>query len=241
MTASLAVGSRDRVSRERTLARRTLDWVRASRLARWAWYEHEMTVYSLRLDSFVPGPADAAVGRDCWEHLQCYQPRRRLPGREAFLALARERLESGEHVYSVCEDGQLLAWAWMVPNQRKSWLPAVRQEVHYPEHSCVLYGAYTVATARGRGLNGRLTQARLADAILRYGARYAFTVIARDNAPAVRAKHATELTPWLELGCRVRLGREELTRKVLSDVDSAGLEADARRPATPGRQTDPPA
>lgn len=241
MTASLAVGRRGQVSRERTLARRALDWVRASRLARWAWYEHEMTVYSLRLDAFVPGPADATVGRDCWEHLQCYRSRRRLPGREAFLAMTRERLEAGEHVYSICEDGQLLAWAWMVPDQEKSWLPAVRQEVHYPEHSCVLYGAYTVGAARGRGLNGRLTQARLADAILRYGARHAFTVIARDNARAVRAKHATGLTPWLELGCKVRFGREQLSRKVLSEVDATGPEATALGPAIRGARTDPPA
>ena len=240
MTASVAVGRRDGVSRERTLARRTLDWVRASRLARWAWYEHSMTVYSLRLDSFVPGPADATVGRDCWEHLQCYQPRRRLPDRGAFLDMTRERLEAGEHIYSICEDGQLLAWAWMVPDQRKSWLPAVRQEVQYPEHSCVLYGAYTVAAARGRGLNGRLTQARLADAILRYGARYAFTVIARGNAPAVRAKHATGMTPWLELGCRVRFGREQLSHAVVSDVVAVGFDASAGRPETPGTQTNAP-
>lgn len=239
MTASLADLRRDRVKRERTLARRVRDWVRASRLARWAWYQHSMTVYSLRLDSLDPDPADATVGRDCWEHLQRYQPRRRLPDRDAFLAMARQRLEAGEHVYSICEDGQLLAWAWMVPDQHKSWLPAVHQEVQYPDHSCVLYGAYTTAVARGRGLNGRLTHARLADAVVRYGARFAFTVIARGNAAAVRAKHGTGLTPWLELGCRVRFGREQLTRTVLSDAGPVELRAAAAHPAGLIPPTDP--
>lgn len=241
MSASVAGRRGGAVSRERTIARRALDWIRDSRLARWAWYDHSMTVYSLRLDSFVPGPPDDIVVRDCWEHLQCYQPRRRLPGREAFLAMARGRLEAGEHVYTICEGGQLLAWAWMVPRQRRSWLPAVRQEVQYPDHTCVLYGAYTVAAARCRGFNGRLTHARLADAVQRYGSRYAFTVIARDNVAAVRAKHAVELTPWLELGCRVRFGREQLTRAVLSDLVPVGFAAAAGRSATPGKQTDPPA
>jgi hypothetical protein len=94
----------------------------------------------------------------------------------------------------------------------------VRQEVRYPDRSCVLYGAFTTPAARGRGLNGALAHARLADAVGHYGAAFVFTAISTVNDAAVEAKKGIELTPWLELGCRVRFGRQQLTRRVLNDV-----------------------
>lgn len=200
------------------LSFRVLDWMRDSRLGRWLWYQRTLIVYSYGLQASLDDPMSAQVAKDSWAHLERYRKERGQPTRVGFLAMSKRRLDAGEHVYTICEHDRLLAWGWMVPNQRRSWFPAVMQEVCYPERSGVLYGAFTVPTARGLGLNGALVRARLADAVHNYGAEYAFTAIAVGNAAAIRAKKGLELTPWLELGCRVRCGRRQLVRRVVNDV-----------------------
>lgn len=205
-------------SSESSAASRAIDWLRDSRAGRWLWYQHALTVYSFGLQPTHGARSPARVEKDSWADLQCYRKAHGQPTRDAFLAMSRQRLEAGEHVYTVCEKHELLAWGWMVPNQRQSWFPAVRQEVRYPDRSCVLYGAFTTPAARGRGLNGALAHARLADAVGHYGAAFVFTAISTVNDAAVEAKKGIELTPWLELGCRVRFGRQQLTRRVLNDV-----------------------
>jgi hypothetical protein len=197
---------------------RAIRRLRDSRLGRWFWYQHALTLYSFGLQPSHAARSLARVEKDSWTDLRCYRKVHGQPTRDAFLAMSRQRLEAGEHVYTICEHDELLAWAWMVPNQRRSWFPAVRQEVLYPDHSCVLYGAFTMPAARGRGLNGALAHARLADAVANYGAAYVFTAISTANEAAVVAKKGIVLTPWLELGCRVRFGRQHVTRKMLNDV-----------------------
>lgn len=203
---------------ESAAASRAIHWLADSRLGKWFWYQHALTVYSFGLQPSRAARSPARVEKDSWTDLQCYRKAHGQPARDAFLAMSRQRLEAGEHAYTVCEHGELLAWAWMVPNQRRSWFPAVRQEVRYPDRSCVLYGAFTMPAARGRGLNGALAHARLADAVGHYGAAYVFTAISTANDAAVGAKKGIELTPWLELSCRVRFGRQQLARRVLNDV-----------------------
>jgi len=187
-------------------------------MGRWLWYQHALTVYSFGLQPSHGARSPARVEKDSWTDLQGYRKVPGQPTREAFLAMSRQRLEAGEHVYTVCEHGDLLAWAWMVPNQQRSWFPAVRQEVRYPDRSCVLYGAFTMPAARGRGLNGALAHARLADAVGSYGAAYVFTAISTANEAAIVAKKGIVLTAWLELSCSVRFGRQHVARKVLNDV-----------------------
>jgi hypothetical protein len=203
---------------ESAAASRAIAWLRDSRVGRWLWYEHALTLYSFGLQPTHRARSPARVGKDSWTDLQCYRKAHGQPARDEFLAMSRQRLEAGEHVYTVCEDGELLAWAWMVPNQRRSWFPAVRQEVFYPDRSCVLYAAFTIPAARGRGLNGALAHARLADAVGHYDAAYVFTAISTTNEAALVAKKGIVLTPWLELSCQVRFGRQQIARRVLSDV-----------------------
>jgi hypothetical protein len=203
---------------ESAAASRAIAWLQDSRVGRWLWYQHALTVYSFGLQPSHAARSPARVEKDSWTDLQCYRKVPGQPTRDAFLAMSRQRLAAGEHAYTICEQGELLAWAWMVPNQRRSWFPAVRQEVLYPDRSCVLYGAFTTPAARGRGLNGALAHARLADAVGSYGAAYVFTAISTANEAAIVAKKGIQLTPWLELSCRVRFGRQEVARRVLIDV-----------------------
>lgn len=211
---------------ESAAASRAIAWLRDSRVGRWLWYQHALTVYSFGLQPSHAARSPAKVEKDSWTDLHCYRKVPGQPTRDAFLAMSRQRLEAGEHVYTVCEGGELLAWAWMVPNQRRSWFPAVRQEVLYPDRSCVLYGAFTIPAARGRGLNGALAHARLADAVGSYGAAHVFTAISTANEAAIVAKKGIVLTPWLELSCQVRFGRQQVARRVLSDVVGGQLRFD---------------
>src|SRR5690606_4113188 len=104
---------------ESAAASRAIHWLADSRLGKWCWYQHALTVYSFGLQPSHAARSPARVEKDSWTDLQCYRKTHGQPARDAFLAMSRQRLEAGEHAYTVCEHGELLAWAWMVPNQRR--------------------------------------------------------------------------------------------------------------------------
>lgn len=182
--------------------------LRGTRTARWVYSHHRLVIFRISRPTRLP-EADFAgrVSRDDWSHLERFEVTEHWLTREEFLATAAERLSRGEHVYSIADGDRLLSFGWLVPLQEASWLPAVEQELRYPPGAAVMYNAYTHPAARGRGYNGLLTQARIADAFREFGAQAVFTAIEPRNRAALQAKHGSGMSPWMELRCTRRLGR----------------------------------
>jgi hypothetical protein len=182
---------------------------RRSAAGRWWRYDCTLIVYRIDRPEDTAGLAlvDDVVGRNRRDHLERFPKDAQHLDRAAFLSTCERRIVAGERIYTVCPGEVLLAYAWMVPNQSRSWLTAVRRELRYPERSCVMYNAYTFPEARRRGYNTLLVRARIADAFLRFGAASVFTSVGAGNECAARAKLASGFRPWKELGLSTRRGR----------------------------------
>jgi hypothetical protein len=205
-------------------ARGTRAW-RKSAAGRWWRYDCRLIVYRIDRPEDTAGldPVHDVVGRNRREHLERFAKDAQHLDREAFLSTCERRIEAGEQVYTVCLDDVLLAYGWMVLDQSRSWLSAVQHELRYPERSCVMYNAYTLPEARGRGYNALLSRARVADAFLRFGAASVFTSVDADNDAAGRAKLATGFQPWKELGLSTRRGRSTRIERDLCSAGSCGV------------------
>jgi len=190
--------------------------LRNTAVARWIHSDRQLVVLRIVLPS-EPARPDAAgpVNRDDWSHLEKFEVTEHWLTREAFLATAAERLSQGEHVYTIADADRLLSYGWLVPRQEASWLPAVEQELRYPPGAAVMYNAYTHPAARGRGYNGLVTRARIADAFLEFGAKAVYTAIEPRNLAATRAKDGSGMVPWMELSCTRRFGRTVRNRRML--------------------------
>lgn len=227
-------------SQDRSFVARLLRAWRKSGAGRWWRYDCTLIVY--RMDR-PPQPRSpdpgSGVGRNCGEHLERYVSAGQYVGRDRFLRTCAARIAAGEHVYTVCPADRLLAYAWMVPNQARSWMSAVQLELRYPPHSCVLYNAYTLPEARGRGYNTLLARERLADAYLRFGAEVVFSSVEAGNDHAARAKLAVGFRPWREITFSTRLGRSRHGERNLWDAEDPGARRlrHAGSPTSPGIST----
>ena len=217
---------------ESSIARGTRPW-RRSAAGRWWRYDCTLIVYRIDRPEDTAGldPMDDVVGRNRRDHLERFAKVAQRLDRGPFLSTCERRIAAGEQVYTVCPDRVLLAYAWMVPNQSQSWLTAVRRELRYPERSCVMYNAYTLPEARGRGYNTLLTRARIADAFLRFGAASVFTSVETGNKVAARVKLATGFRPWKELGLSTRRGR---SIRIERDLCADGAAHEGRRVSDAG-------
>lgn len=190
--------------------------LRNTPVVRWIHSDHQLVIFRIvRPPDPVPAHPVGAVHRDDWSHLEKFLATERWLTREAFLGTAAERLSQGEHVYTIADAERLLSYGWLVPQQDASWLPAVEQELRYPPGAAVMYNAWTHPAARGRGYNGLVTKARITDAFLEFGAQAVYTAIEPHNLAATRAKDGSGMAPWIELGCKRRLGRMVKSRRVL--------------------------
>jgi RimJ/RimL family protein N-acetyltransferase len=196
--------------------------LRNTPVARWIHSDRQLVVFRIvRPTDPVPVIPVGAVHRDDWSHLEKFEVTEHWLTREAFLGTAAERLSQGEHVYTIADAERLLSYGWLVPRQEASWLPAVEQELRYPPGAAVMYNACTHPSARGRGYNGLVTKARIADAFLEFGAQAVYTAIEPQNRAANRAKDGSGMAPWMELGCTRHLGRTVKTRRLLQDDPNA--------------------
>jgi hypothetical protein len=222
------------------VARGARAW-RKSAAGRWWRYDCTLIVYRIDRPEDTAGldPVDVVVGRNRRDHFERFAKHARHLDRGTFLSTCERRILAGEQIYTVCPGEVLLAYAWMVPNQSRSWLTEVRRELRYPERSCVMYDAYTFPEARRRGYNTLLVRARIADAFLRFGAVSVFTSLVAGNEWATRAKLATGFRPWKELGLSTRRGRSiRIERDLCADgaahegyLSSAGAAIPPCRPA----------
>lgn len=72
--------------------------------------------------------------------------------RQDFLAAALERLERGQHCYTIVENGRLVHYGWRAAKQASSFFTEVQENYEYSPAGDVLYDFFTHPSARGRGL-----------------------------------------------------------------------------------------
>jgi GNAT superfamily N-acetyltransferase len=146
-----------------------------ARVGRFLWHRDEFRVYRYRLAELPPRVDRGAIRRDQVPDLELYEPTAPwwLPKR-TFLSMARQRLAAGEHVYTFVTPDRLLHYAWLADRREETLVREVEQTFRYAIPGAVLYDAYTVPEARGRGLHTRSVAARLHDARALAAASWAY-------------------------------------------------------------------
>jgi hypothetical protein len=141
------------------------------------WVRDEFRMYRYRLAELPAFESDVgpAVRRDHESDLELYEPTAPwwLP-KKTFLETARERLAAGDHAYTVAMDGKLLHYAWLADRRESMLVQEVEQTFHFGIPGAVLYDAYTIPEARGKGLHPHSVIARLRDAQKVAAARWAY-------------------------------------------------------------------
>jgi CelD/BcsL family acetyltransferase involved in cellulose biosynthesis len=145
-----------------------------------------LDIYRRAVKTGASGAPDDGVRRDDLAHLLRFTPDRPWRTRQAFLAEALHRLESGEHVYTCVSGGRLVHCAWLAAGPQSMAFPEVGQSLAVPEGSAVLYDAYTCRDARSQGLFQRTLRQMLADAGRAGDIREIHLAVPAGNGPAHR-------------------------------------------------------
>lgn len=120
------------------------------------WTDKEYRIYV----SESPREPDAEEGlnhvqRNCIQHLLLFEPAEPWQSRQRFMQEALNRLEQGEHVYTIADDNVLQHYGWFIELQEEAYFSEVEQRYRYPEKGAVLYDFYTHPGARGQGFYQR--------------------------------------------------------------------------------------
>ncbi len=169
-------------------------------------YRHTVTSAATRVDP-VPVRCD-----DLCDLLK-FRPAERWHETQAFLSAALQRIERGEHVYTLADDHKLLHYGWLIDDQTHACFIEVQQGFEFPEHSAVLYDFYTDPDERGRGLYQRTIQRIIQDALQRIeGLRYVYISVLADNRPSRHVIEKLGFDYQCSLFLNRRFGRVTLTR-----------------------------
>lgn len=120
------------------------------------------------------------------DHLFKYAESPDLPqDREHYIAEALKRLESGQRMYTVEQNGKLAHFSWInvFPLKLNSGLGSV---VVLPEGSLIFHNEYTYPWARGRGLQRRGHLRKLSDVLDIDGAQHVFIAVYASNGRSRR-------------------------------------------------------
>jgi CelD/BcsL family acetyltransferase involved in cellulose biosynthesis/RimJ/RimL family protein N-acetyltransferase len=177
------------------------------RLRRYGYERREYRVYRYA-PAAVPKPVAAAMRRDCLRDLILYAPTESWqPRLDEFLRTAAERLEKGEHVYTLVQDGRLACWGWMIEQQAQAFISEVGQTLEMPPSSTVLYDYYTHPGYRGRGLYQQALMQMAYDAANIPGVQYIYIGALKDNRASCRAIEKTGFEYQRSLVAVRRLGK----------------------------------
>jgi GNAT superfamily N-acetyltransferase len=150
--------------RARAVDLRTAPLVTARLLARRAWSTREYRLYRMSRADIAPPGATSPFRVNALADLLCYRPvsSSDLP-LGVFLRDVLARLEEGQRVYTIVENGRLLHYCWVIPSTDRCGSD-FGHEFALPPGSTVLWDDYTHPLARGRGLHQLSLRQRLADA-----------------------------------------------------------------------------
>ena len=163
-------------------------------------------MYSLPASRVTLTGVGDELRRDAVDDLRCYRPSARVdPSPTEFLTRARERLDRGQHVYTLTADGILVHYSWLEHGALRCGSD-FGHEFRFEAPAAVLWDDYTWPAARGRGLQTRAILRRLRDA----AAGGAGTMIIGAVADNLVSRHNIEklgFTYWASGWVRCRFGR----------------------------------
>ncbi|HEV8040009.1 MAG TPA: GNAT family N-acetyltransferase [Bryobacteraceae bacterium] len=183
------------------------------RAVRSAWDSCEYRIYRKAARDTLQQSIDPPrrMRRDCLEDLLCYRAAETWqPTLFEFLQTAMQRLEEGEHVYTLVENGLLVHYGWLIERQDVAYFPEVDQKFPMPPQSAVLYDYFTHPASRGRRLYQCSLREMSADAANIAGTEFIYISVVADNAPSRHSiekagfEYQSSLYRKVVLGVRVR-------------------------------------
>ena len=137
--------------------------VPARRIAHRMWSTREYRLYRLSRGDTTHPSAQSPFRVNHLADLLCYRPFSPAdPPLVSFLRDVLERLEAGQRVYTIVENGTLVHYGWVIPSTDRCGSD-FGHEFSLPPGSSVLWDDYTHPQARGRGLHQLSLRHRLAD------------------------------------------------------------------------------
>jgi CelD/BcsL family acetyltransferase involved in cellulose biosynthesis/GNAT superfamily N-acetyltransferase len=143
--------------------------------------QHEFRVYRLPALGKPSVPEEDGIVCNRIGHLLQFAQTEPWLSRQSFLARALKRLENGERIYTIAEDGLLLHYGWLCDRQKESFFTEVEAGFTFPDNSAVLYDYYTHPAARGQGYYQRSIARMIADASAVPGTEWIYISVLADN------------------------------------------------------------
>lgn len=169
----------ERVRRIKPLDIPAMMWRRA-RLA--TSYTRELRIYRYEVAEAAGLTHQNLMKRDELTDLLAYHP---VLASEAtvqgFLRDCLARLEEGQHIYTLVQDGALAHYGWLIDRQEKSYMQEVGQLLLLPPDSAVLYGFYSSIASRNRGYYQASLRQMLSDAARIPGTKHIWISVLADN------------------------------------------------------------
>jgi len=153
---------------------------------RHAFEKTELRAYRMSLPGMIAGTLGDRAERDTISSLLKFEEAAGTPTVERFFQAAVTRLEDGCHVYCRVEDGRLIHWGWFAPQQERSFLDEVHQDLIFPEGSGTLFDFYTHPDYRRRGYYERSLREMIEDA-MSAGVKQLYIFVRADNVASRRA------------------------------------------------------
>lgn len=147
-------------------------------------------VYRREAASVSTTGVERLFARDSLWDLTTYEPSELWqPPVPAFLRMAMERLERGEHVYTCVRDGRLACVGWLIEQADTMLIPELQQTVSYPAGSSLIYDGYTDPRYRRLGLYSALIRQAAADTAAEPATRAIYMSVLAHNPVS---RHAVE-------------------------------------------------
>lgn len=202
---------------------RILNAFRKSQAADWLWSDRYLVIYrSDRAESEKMAAPSTRIRPNSLEDLETFDQTETWLSRDQFLADAEKRMADGEVVFTATENGKLIYYTWMVPEQEDNYFPFVDQPYRFPPGSVVSYNSYTHPDARGRGLHTAGMRAMIKWALAQPHINYVYGAVDIDNTASRHCSQKIGRRPYEVLYRKRRFGRTtkgRLPASFASDYD----------------------
>lgn len=220
----------ERAARERPTL---LDWVRKQPPVVRAWSTRRLHLFAIDRERGAGLGSRLPFRRNHWPDLVLFEPTERWLTRETFIATAQARLEAGEDVYTLVEDGRLIAYGWLKRDVGRTHYPYIDQRVDFASGAAVIYNGFVHPAARGRRLHRECQHFRIGDLFADPTARYVYSAVEAPNRAAQISAERAGLIRQAILETRRRFGRATKSADRLPGAFPIGFESDRIAPSAP--------
>lgn len=103
-------------------------------------------------ETYAPPQTELPFKINSWSDLEYFEETERWHDRQAFLDIARQRLDNGIRCITLVQNRQLAFVDWIRPDSDRATFGYVGQTVAFPSYSSTQFSAYVHPAHRGRGL-----------------------------------------------------------------------------------------